>query len=160
MVSRLSKNSRLRLVEHNVINIIFQLIKSCNRSKPHMEVLKHGLNIIENLSMDPETIGSVFWAPEGIEIMVECTQAYRENEAVFESVVKILLIHLEQDARRRRVVKGMIPEVKKLKGVLAVMQRKVEREKRTKSLYSAPGKSVVLLIQTVGKLQRVVELLQ
>lgn len=110
--------------------------------------------------MDPDTIGSVFWAPEGIEIIVECAQAYRENDVVFDSVVKILLIHLEQDEGRRRVMKGMAPEVKKLKGVLAVMLRKVEREKRTKSLYSAPSKSVLLLIQSVGKLQRIVELLQ
>ncbi|KAF9984582.1 hypothetical protein BGZ65_000089 [Modicella reniformis] len=160
VVSRLSKNSRLRLVEHNVINIIFQLIKSCNRSQPHMEVLKHGLNIIENLSLDSDTIGSVFWAPEGIEIIVDCVQAYRENEVVFESVVRILLIHLEQDEKRRRVVKAMAPEVKKLKGVLTVMQRKVDRETRSKSLYSAPGKSVSQLIQSVGKLRRIVELLQ
>ncbi|KAG0242686.1 hypothetical protein BGX31_011681 [Mortierella sp. GBA43] len=160
VVSRLSKNSRLRLVEHNVVNIIFQLIKSCNRSQPHMEVLKHGLNIIENLSLDKDTMNSVFWAPEGVEIIVDCAQGYRENEVVFESVVKILLIHLEQDERRRRAVKAMAPEVKKLKGVLTVMQRKVDRETRSKSLYSAPGKSVALLIQSVGKLRRIVELVQ
>ncbi|KAF9169615.1 hypothetical protein BGX20_010075 [Mortierella sp. AD010] len=160
VVTRLSKNSCLRLVEHNVVNIIFQLIKSCNRSQPHMEVLKHGLNIIENLSRDPDTIGSVFWAPEGMEILVDSAQAYRENEMVFESVVTILLIHVEHDENRRRVMRAMGPEVKKLKGVLTVMERKVERETRSKSLYMAPGKSVRLLISSVGKLRKVVELLQ
>ncbi|KAG0002513.1 hypothetical protein BGZ80_010660 [Entomortierella chlamydospora] len=160
VVTRLSKNSCLRLVEHNVVNIIFQLIKSCNRSQPHMEVLKHGLNIIENLSRDPDTIGSVFWAPEGMEILVDSAQAYRENEMVFESVVTILLIHVEHDENRRRVMRAMGPEVKKLKGVLTVMERKVERETRSKSLYMAPGKSIRLLISSVGKLRRVVELLQ
>ncbi|KAF9198159.1 hypothetical protein BGZ49_001118 [Haplosporangium sp. Z 27] len=160
VVTRLSKNSCLRLVEHNVVNIIFQLIKSCNRSQPHMEVLKHGLNIIENLSRDPDTVGSVFWAPEGMEIIVDCAQAYRENEMVFESVVTILLIHLEHDDNRRRVMRAMGPEVKKLNGVLAIMQRKVERETRSKSLYMTPGKPVRLLISSVGKLRKIVELLQ
>ncbi|KAG0315069.1 hypothetical protein BGZ99_007687 [Dissophora globulifera] len=167
VVTRLSKNSCLRLVEHNVINIIFQLIKSCNRSQPHMEVLKHGLNIIENLSRDNDTVGSVFWAPGGMEILVDCSQAYRENEMVFESVVTILLIHLELDAERRKVVKAMAPEVKKLRGVLAVMERRVEREARNKSAAYTPtaaggaGKSSYrMLVQSVGKLRRIVELLQ
>lgn len=160
VVSRLSKNSRLRLVEHNVVNIIFQLIKSCNRSQPHMEVLKHGLNIVENLSLDADTIGSVFWAPGGIEIIVDCAQVYRDNEVVFESVVNILLTHLEQDENRRRIVKGMAPEVKKLSGVLLVMQRRVDRETRSKSLFSAPGRSLPLLIESVGKLNRIVALVK
>ncbi|KAI8595971.1 hypothetical protein EDD21DRAFT_20184 [Dissophora ornata] len=164
VVTRLSKNSCLRLVEHNVINIIFQLIKSCNRSQPHMEVLKHGLNIIENLSRDPDTVGSVFWAPEGMEILVDCAQAYRENEMVFESVVTILLIHLEQDESCRKAVKAMAPEVKKLKGVLAVMERKLEREGKNKSsLYASGGgakSSLRMLVQSVGKLRRIVELLR
>ncbi|KAF9379139.1 hypothetical protein BGX21_002722 [Mortierella sp. AD011] len=137
------------------------VLKACyHLGNPHMEVLKHGLNIIENLSRDPDTIGSVFWAPEGMEILVDSAQAYRENEMVFESVVTILLIHVEHDENRRRVMRAMGPEVKKLKGVLTVMERKVERETRSKSLYMAPGKSVRLLISSVGKLRKVVELLQ
>ncbi|KAF9582765.1 hypothetical protein BGW38_010790 [Lunasporangiospora selenospora] len=181
VVTRLSKNSCLRLVEHNVVNIIFQLIKSCNRSQPHMEVLKHGLNIVENLSRDPDTVGSVFWAPEGMEILVDCAQAYRENELVFESVVTILLIHLEQDQdeNRRRVMRSMTPEVKKLRGVLTVMERKLEREERsgggsrghhpTGSISGmgssrtmtggGGGRPVRLLVSSVNKLRRIVELL-
>ncbi|KAI1316955.1 hypothetical protein EDD11_009199 [Mortierella claussenii] len=160
VVTRLSRNSCLRLVEHNVVNIIFQLIRSCNRSQPHMEVLKHGLNIIENLSRDRETIKSVFWAPEGMEILVDCAQAYRENEMVFESVVTILLLHLEQGESQRQAVRSLTPEVKKLKGVLTVMERKVEREQRSKSLYTAPSKPLRLLTSSVGKLRRIVQLLQ
>ncbi|KAF9570773.1 hypothetical protein EC968_001423 [Mortierella alpina] len=160
VVTRLSKNSCLRLVEHNVINIIFQLIKSCNRSQPHMEVLKHALNIIENLSRDADTSGSVFWAPEGVEILVDSAQAYRENDMVFESVVRILLIHLEEDESRRRVMRAMTPEVKKLKGILAVMERKVEREKRARG-HALPGKQPTsLLFTSVGRLRRIIALLQ
>ncbi|KAF9099502.1 hypothetical protein BGX23_001647 [Mortierella sp. AD031] len=182
VVTRLSKNSCLRLVEHNVVNIIFQLIKSCNRSQPHMEVLKHGLNIIENLSRDRDTTGSVFWAPEGMEILVDSAQAYRENEMVFDSVLTILLIHLDpnhnlqdQDGNlnRRRVMKAMTPEVKKLRGVLTVMERKLERESRGKPLSALTGTGtgamgrqlqqnhpLRMLASSVTKLRRIVELLR
>ena len=173
VVTRLSKNSCLRLVEHNVINIIFELIKSCNRSQPHMEVLKHGLNIIENLSRDPDTNAAVFYAPGGMEILVECSQAYRENEMVFESVVTILLLHLEIDPARGRVVRGMTTEIKKLKGVLTVMERKVERETRSvggsrfggTAMASGPAavakaNSVKMLLSSVTKLRKIVDLVK
>ncbi|KAG0088068.1 hypothetical protein BGZ92_006649 [Podila epicladia] len=167
VVTRLSKNSCLRLVEHNVVNIIYQLIKSCNRSQPHMEVLKHSLNIIENLSRDPDTSGAVFWATGGVEILVDSAQAYRENEMVFESVVTILLIHLEvanDHANRRRAMKSKAPEVKKLRGVLTVMERKVERETRSRPGVLASSKHnmahTAMLVSSVNKLRRIVELLK
>ncbi|KAF9913050.1 hypothetical protein EC991_005918 [Linnemannia zychae] len=186
VVTRLSKNSCLRLVEHNVVNIIFQLIKSCNRSQPHMEVLKHALNIIENLSWDRDTTGSVFWAPEGLEILVDSAQSYRENDMVLDSTLTILLIHLDHEyttqrqhlhqanlqpdmdgyLKRRRVVKAMGNEVKKLKGILAVMERKLERETRGKPPITAarlrqmPQNSPLrALVVSVNKLRRIGELL-
>ncbi|KAF9928416.1 hypothetical protein FBU30_002374 [Linnemannia zychae] len=184
VVTRLSKNSCLRLVEHNVVNIIFQLIKSCNRSQPHMEVLKHGLNIIENLSWDHDTTGSVFWAPEGLEILIDSAQSYRENDMVLDSTLTILLIHLDHEflnqrqiqqhhqpdmagyLRRRRVVKAMTNEIKKLKGILTVMERKLERETRGKPPLTAarlrqlpPNSPLKALLGSVNKLRRITELL-
>ena len=171
----------MRLVEHNVINIIFQLIKSCNRSQPHMEVMKHSLNIIENLSRDRDTTGSVFWAPEGLEILVDSAQSYRENDMVLNSVLTILLIHLDVAsltpqqqtnadmdgyAKRRRVMSAMAPEVKKMRGVQTVMERKLERETRSKPGMTAarmkqlpPNHPLRMLTSSVAKLRRIAELL-
>ncbi|KAF9417203.1 hypothetical protein BGZ94_010017 [Podila epigama] len=167
VVTRLSKNSCLRLVEHNVVSIIFQLIKSCNRSQPHMEVMKHSLNIIENLSRDGDTSSPVFWAKGGIEILVDTAQAYRENDMVFDSVMTILLLHLEgshgEHVNRRRTMKTMAPECKKLRGVLTVMERKVERETRSRPgvqhVSSKQTAQTAMLVQSVNKLRRIVELL-
>lgn len=125
-----------------------------------MQVLKHALNIIENLSRDHDTIGSVFWDPEGMEILVDSAQAYRENEMVFDSVVTILLIHLEVDESRRRFMRAMTAEVRKLKGVLTVMERKVEREGRNKSMLAASRKTLRQLVASVNKLRRIIELLR
>ncbi|KAG0345549.1 hypothetical protein BG004_003608 [Podila humilis] len=170
VVTRLSKNSCLRLVEHNAVNIVFKLIKNCNRSLPHMEVLKHSLNILENLSRDRDTSGAVFWATDGIKILVDTVQSYRENEMVFDSAITVLLIHLDSTVdndhmNRRRVVMGMAPQCKKLQGVLRVMESKLEREKKDR-----PGVPELIkrinaehtrkLGLTVAKLQRVVNLLQ
>ncbi|KAG9070338.1 hypothetical protein KI688_009675 [Linnemannia hyalina] len=183
VVTRLSKNSCLRLVEHNVVNIIFQLIKSCNRSQPHMEVLKHSLNILENLSWDRDTTGSVFWAPDGLEILVDTAQSYRENDMVFDSTLTIMLIHLDHEfltqrqiqqqiqpdmdgyLKRRRVFKAMANEAKKLRGILTVMERKLERETRGKPPLTAtrmrqlPQNSPLrALVTSVNKLRRIGEL--
>ncbi|KAF9969284.1 hypothetical protein BGZ73_008457 [Actinomortierella ambigua] len=168
VVTRLSKNSCLRLVEHNVVNIIFRLIKSCNRSQPHMEVLKHALNIIENLSRDPDTIAPVFWAPEGMEILVDTVQAYRENDMVLESAMTILLIHLEANEGRRMALQRRMPaEIKKLRGVLTVLERKLEREMKSHGhrSYHHPSQGASgaggpqRLAASVNKLRKAVHLL-
>ncbi|KAG0229939.1 hypothetical protein BGW41_002836 [Actinomortierella wolfii] len=168
VVTRLSKNSCLRLVEHNVVNIIFRLIRSCNRSQPHMEVLKHALNIIENLSRDPDTIAPVFWAPEGMEILVDTAQAHRENDMVFDSTMTILLIHLEANEGRRGALKNRMPaEIKKLRGILTVLERKLDREMKSHHhhRHHHPSQGVTgaggpqQLAISVGKLRRVVQML-
>ncbi|KAF9117855.1 hypothetical protein BGW39_001722 [Mortierella sp. 14UC] len=151
-----------------------------------MEVLKHALNIIENLSWDRDTTGSVFWAPEGLEILVDSAQSYRENDMVLDSTLTILLIHLDHEyttqrqhlhqanlqpdmdgyLKRRRVVKAMGNEIKKLRGILAVMERKLERETRGKPPMTAarlrqlPHNSPLrALVVSVNKLRRIGELL-
>ncbi|KAG0249919.1 hypothetical protein DFQ27_009719 [Actinomortierella ambigua] len=169
VVTRLSKNSCLRLVEHNVVNIIFRLIRSCNRSQPHMEVLKHALNIVENLSRDPDTIAPVFWAPEGMEILVDTVQAYRENEMVLGSAMTILLIHIEANEGRQRALKNRMPaEIKKLRGVLTVLERKLDREMKSHhghrshhhpSQGAAGAGGLQQLTASVNKLRKAVHLL-
>jgi abnormal spindle-like microcephaly-associated protein len=49
VATALSPSCCVRLVEGKAVPIMFQLVRSCNRSKPHMAVLQLALNIITNL---------------------------------------------------------------------------------------------------------------
>lgn len=50
VATRLSPVCCERLVEVNAVGVIYRLILSCNRSLPHMEVIKFCVNILLNLA--------------------------------------------------------------------------------------------------------------
>lgn len=91
----LSRECCARLINHDAIRIIFKLIKSCNRSKPHMEVLKHVVHILQHMSMYPETAPSVLrYADDAVDVLLELLQNYREFEdfIIYKRVARILLL--------------------------------------------------------------------
>ena len=50
VVSRLSPRCCERLVEGQAVSVLYQLIRSCNRSIPHMEIIKYTISILLNLA--------------------------------------------------------------------------------------------------------------
>lgn len=76
VATALSTRCAERLVDHSAVPIIFQLIRSCNRSKPHTAVLVKALNIIANLSAHKGTVNAVFSQQESTGLMVELIQMY------------------------------------------------------------------------------------
>jgi abnormal spindle-like microcephaly-associated protein len=97
VVTNLSKACRLRLVENGAIRIILALIKSCNRSKPHMEVLRLAVKIIENLAAHPETRRFVFEEPDMLDVLIELLQNYRDEHNVHTGAAHTLLLLSEED---------------------------------------------------------------
>ena len=50
VATRLSWRCCERLVEVNAVGVIYRLILSCNRSLPHMELIKFSVSILLNLA--------------------------------------------------------------------------------------------------------------
>lgn len=76
VATALSTRCSERLVENSAVPIIFQLIRSCNRSKPHTAVLIKALSIISNLAAHAGTMNSVFSQQDSTGLMVELIQMY------------------------------------------------------------------------------------
>jgi len=49
-VTRLSPESCQRMADVKAVDVLFTLMRHCNRSLPHMELLKYALAILLNLS--------------------------------------------------------------------------------------------------------------
>ena len=49
VATRLSPRCCERLVEVNAVHVVYRLIQSCNRSLPHMELIKYAANVLLNL---------------------------------------------------------------------------------------------------------------
>ena len=50
VVTRLSPESCQRMADGKAVAVLFKLMRQCNRSLPHMELLKYALYILLNLS--------------------------------------------------------------------------------------------------------------
>ena len=83
---------RRRLLEHNVVGVIQSVMESCNRSKPHVTLLKHASRTLRHLATDPECMAAVLPNPEAVNIMIELLRKHRENAELFKCVVQIFLL--------------------------------------------------------------------
>ena len=133
VATSLSKECCLRLIEHNVVGIIFGLIQSCNRSKPHMEVLKHAVNILCSLSHYEETSILVFNQPDCFEVLVELVQNYREMEGIFITTCRILALQCSYPDRLD-AFKSQKEFVRRLLAVQSYVDRKLAMDVKSKKI--------------------------
>lgn len=56
VATRLSPACCERMVEVNAVGVIYTLISSCNRSQPHMEIIKLAVSILLNLAKVPTSL--------------------------------------------------------------------------------------------------------
>uniref|UniRef100_A0A3Q2EB31 Calponin-homology (CH) domain-containing protein n=1 Tax=Cyprinodon variegatus TaxID=28743 RepID=A0A3Q2EB31_CYPVA len=77
--TRLSPECCGRLVESGATNVIFTLIRSCNRSGPCMEVITFSVQILLNLSKYHLTVEAVYTVEHSLETLLDLLQKYREK---------------------------------------------------------------------------------
>ena len=122
-VTRLSTTYCEKMRDQNAIPIIFQLIRSCNRSQPHMAVLMHAVRIVLHLARYRPSAGAVFSQPDCSTVMVEQMQMFRDRPEIFEPCCTTLMIMMK-DADRREQFKrciGLFDRVKSIASLLEVI---------------------------------------
>ncbi|XP_037625418.1 abnormal spindle-like microcephaly-associated protein isoform X1 [Sebastes umbrosus] len=77
--TRLSPECCERLVESGATNVIFTLIRCCNRSVPCMDVITYSIQILLNLSKYHKTIDAVYSVDTSVETLLDLLQRYREK---------------------------------------------------------------------------------
>ncbi|OZJ04126.1 hypothetical protein BZG36_02821 [Bifiguratus adelaidae] len=135
VVSRLSMICCRRLIDHGCVPIIFALVQSCNRSKPHMEVLKYAVHILENLGNHKETVNFLFDAQDGMPILIDTIQNYRENDEIFLCAANIihLLSHADNEEYMKRI--HLVPNVvKRVKMILGKKWATCKKDRRWRKI--------------------------
>uniref|UniRef100_A0A8C2ZYF4 Assembly factor for spindle microtubules n=1 Tax=Cyclopterus lumpus TaxID=8103 RepID=A0A8C2ZYF4_CYCLU len=77
--TRLSPVCCERLVESGATNVIFTLIRCCNRSVPCIDVITYSIQILLNLSKYHKTIEAVYSVESFVETLLDLLQRYREK---------------------------------------------------------------------------------
>ena len=60
VVTRLSPRCCEQMVAGNAVDVIYLLIRSCNRSLPHMELIKYSVNILLNLTKVSQSTHAIY----------------------------------------------------------------------------------------------------
>ena len=59
---------------------ILRFMRSCNRSQPHMDVLRTAIAILANLARYPQLHTSLLASPECVQVLAEQLQLLRDKE--------------------------------------------------------------------------------
>ncbi|XP_039984244.1 abnormal spindle-like microcephaly-associated protein isoform X2 [Xiphias gladius] len=112
--TRLSPECCERLVESGATNIIFTLIRCCNRSVPCMDVITFSIQILLNLSKYHKTIEAVYSVENSVETLLDLLQRYREKAGdkvaekgggIFTKACFLLALLLQDKHRAAEVMK-------------------------------------------------------
>jgi abnormal spindle-like microcephaly-associated protein len=118
-----------RLVDGNAIPILFQLVKSCNRSKPHMAVLVQVLQLMLNLADCPATSDAVFHNGETVEALINLCQMYRDKVEIFGKALAIMMSFTNDPAKVAQI-KSREGEMKRLVQIQGLLQKKLKTKSK------------------------------
>ncbi|BFZ20292.1 hypothetical protein BsWGS_23331 [Bradybaena similaris] len=121
--TRLSPICCERLVEVNAVSGLYRLIASCNRSVPHMELIKYSVSILLNLAKYEKTIAAVLEPQDSVATILELLHIYRQKGAIFNYCCMLLgILGLHPD--RRVVILNNPLIVDRLQSIHALSLRK------------------------------------
>lgn len=140
------------LVEVEGVPKLLAVIRSCNRSTPHMELLRHVLRVLVYVTAHPSLLPALAETPGAVETFTELLQTYRPDDHTFIPAAKLLLSACESECGVQARADLHHPNVqRRLQGSLRLLERKAEVEKKSNSrtttttrLPKAGGKEVGL----------------
>lgn len=97
VASRLSPVCCAQLAEGNAAPVILTIIRGCNRSVPHIEIIKYCIQILLNLAKYAPTTEAVYDShPDALDIILNVLMVFREKGLVFaKSCILLAIIALD-----------------------------------------------------------------
>ncbi|XP_044174469.1 abnormal spindle-like microcephaly-associated protein homolog isoform X2 [Acropora millepora] len=132
VVTRLSEVCCQQVVENGALPVIFKVIKKCNRSLPHLEVIKYSLSILYNVAKFSSLYRTVYEESDSVDILIALLVNFRDKGIVFMKTccLLVLLCRDESIAQEISVKKRSIQDIK---SVLNITERNYKLEaKRSK----------------------------
>jgi abnormal spindle-like microcephaly-associated protein len=88
----LSRECRQLLLHHKIVPILYATIRSCNRSEPHKELIKHAVLTLKYLAADRTTASHVMTERSGAETLLDVMQQFHANEVLIAAAIDILVL--------------------------------------------------------------------
>jgi len=133
ITTRYSAKCTARVVAQDGVAIIVELMRNCNRSKPHQELLKYSINVLCNIAMSPFTIPALYRSAAPAGVLLDLMQNFRDSPNIFQKCTGLLTkICKTSDGCKR--VQGIADIEKRVKGIMSIIKRKLEMEQKHNKL--------------------------
>jgi len=121
--TRLSKSCCIAFADTGAPTILYDLIRTCNRSLPHIELLQLVLATLENVSVYP-TLRSSIATNDSVDTLIDLIQMFRDKEVVLWFSAYLLLIILRHNDKFLINFCASSENMRRLKGVYSISQKK------------------------------------
>jgi len=166
--TRLSRSCCIAFTECEAPEIVYSLVRTCNRSLPHVELLHYVLLTLTNVARHDELLWRVS-TEESVEVYLDLVQMFRDKDNVFCLAVALLYKAIVKN-RDLQDICASSENIKRLKGVHSLCVRKLSTTSTTtrvtRSVSSgtkrkAKGTAVALdRRQGVHMLQKIIRVLE
>lgn len=117
-----------RLVQEGALGQVFRLIRRCNRSTPHMELIKIALSVLENVARQSAYAATLVEDVAYVELLVDLMQWYRAEETLFTRAVAVLYAVCLRSVECRAILASHTAQVKRMETVYALIDRRLKLE--------------------------------
>ena len=123
--TQLSHRCSRAFAEAGASKVLFTLIRSCNRSTPHQELLKHALVVLLHVARHHDLAPAVATAAvaDAADTLIDLMQMFRDKKSIFGKASE-LLCRLIAASKEIRTTCTSVDYKKRLDGILHIVERK------------------------------------
>ncbi|XP_077986991.1 abnormal spindle-like microcephaly-associated protein homolog [Glandiceps talaboti] len=131
VATRLSPKCCERIAANNAVHTVYELIRSCNRSLPHMQAISFCISILLNLAKYENTVYAVYEVPDSVSTLVDLMQIYRGKGCSIFTKSCTLLVVICRDRRRSQEILQITKTVEKIRSIhlLSTRQEKLKQQR-------------------------------
>ncbi|CAH3024578.1 unnamed protein product [Porites evermanni] len=141
VVTRLSEVCCQQVVDDGALPVIFKVLKKCNRSLPHLEVIKYSVLILYNVVKYSSLYRAVYEEQHSIDTLVHLLVNLRDKSFIF-SKTCCLLVVLCSDSSIVQDIRNMQKITEDIKGVHSITERNHKLETKRNVMKSKVDKTM------------------
>ena len=158
--TRLSEKCCRAFATADAPEILYALIRTCNRSLPHIELLHYVLLTLSNVARYPYLMPSVA-ADDSLEVLMDLTQMFRDKENIFCLSIALLEGIVFSNERHMDMCRSS-ENTKRLKGIHALCKRRQKMARSAPQSGGPPSPSAMKydLRRGIRSLERILDLIR
>ena len=140
--------------ERDAVTVLFGIVRSCNRSTPHQNVIQAALSTLRNIASRSASRVYVTRCSEAVPVLVDLMQMFRDCLAIHRPATRLLVVLASSSAAVVRRMQGDLALMKRLNAIHTIITRKVTMQARRKAgATGTVGFGAGVVASTIDELQ-------